>query len=312
MAALHEYQQVGAKTVQGQREAHPITKGRRTIVVSSGKGGVGKSTVTVNLAAEFAARGAAVGIIDADIYGFSVPMMLGMVDSAGSSPRLFRDGARVIPPSMHGVQAISASMLVKDSETAVSWRGPMLQKALRQFVQETDFGALDFLFIDMPPGTGDVEMAMNSLLRDAELLVVTTPQPVAAEVAIRSAQMPMQLRRPIVGVVENMFTEEDLTGGGSDGLFGSGGGARIAARLSELSSVEVPLLASIPLSLELRRSSDRGLPIVIADPTNEASIAFASLADAILDRPGSLVRKHLPLMDVSKTPPRSVPSSSAP
>mgnify|MGYP002393188259 CR=1 FL=1 len=257
--------------------------------------------MTVNLAAELAARGAAVGIIDADIYGFSVPMMLGMVDEAGRAPRLVREGTRIVPPSAHGVRVISASMLVRDSETAVSWRGPMLQKALRQFVTETDFGALDFLFVDMPPGTGDVAMAISSLLVDAEVLVVTTPQPVATEVAIRSAQLPMQMRQTLIGVVENMSSGGGSTGEETDELFGSGGGRRIAERLTGLSSVEVPLLASIPLSLELRRCGDRGMPIVIADPSNEASLAYASLADAILDRPRALAGRRLPLMDVSNT-----------
>lgn len=239
----------------------------RVLGVSSGKGGVGKSSVTVNLALALSARGRDVAILDADVYGFSIPAMLGL----DRSPMLVGD--LVIPPIGHGVRCLSTGMFVSD-ETPVIWRGPMLHKALEQFLTDTYWGEPDYLLIDMPPGTGDVALSLSQYLPRSELLVVTTPQAAAQRVAQRSAYMAKKLKLPVRGVIENMswFSGDDAR---RYEIFGSGGGQALAEALG------VALLGQVPLVPALREGGDRGLPVMVADPAGEASMAFAGIAERI-------------------------------
>lgn len=239
----------------------------RVLGISSGKGGVGKSTVTVNLAVALARRGLEVGILDADIYGFSVPGMLGV-----RRPPLVL-GDLVVPPVSHGVACLSMGFFVSD-ETPVLWRGPMLHKALEQLVDDAAWGPLDLLLVDMPPGTGDVALSMAEHLPEAEVVVVTTPQPAAGRVAQRSALAARRLKLPVRGVVENMsaFVGED---GRTYEIFGQGGGADLARELN------VPLLGQIPLFPLVREAGDTGVPVAVGDPDGPAAAAFDELAQAI-------------------------------
>lgn len=239
----------------------------RIFGISSGKGGVGKSSVTVNLAITLAKRGKRVGILDADIYGFSVPQMLGL------SGELFAENDKVIPPEAFGVQCISLGFFVDDNQ-AVMWRGPMLHKALEQFLVDVAWNDLEYLFIDMPPGTGDVALSMSEYVPKSEIIVVTTPQPAAQRVAQRSGVMAREMKLPVIGVIENMawFTGDD---GKRYELFGTGGGGALA------SSLGAPLLGKVPLVPALREGGDTGRPITIADPESEAAQAFEALANAI-------------------------------
>ena len=248
--------------------------------IASGKGGVGKSSVTVNLAVTLARRGLAVGLLDADIYGFSAPRML----QVGYPPLVL--GHAIVPPVAHGVRCISMGFFV-DEEKAVAWRGPMLHKALEQFLVDVHWGELEFLVVDMPPGTGDVALSVGQQLPSAELYVVTTPQLGAARVAMRAGALARQLRHPLRGVIENMswFTAPD---GSRHELFGSGGGAHLAEGL------DAPLLAQIPLVPGLGEGSEDGVPAVIADPDGEVARTFAALADRIVSSgPSRVYRPEL-------------------
>ena len=257
----------------------------RIIAISSGKGGVGKSTLTANLAVELAGRALRVGIVDADVFGFSIPGILGI---AGVKPTQI-DGM-ILPPVVHGVKVISIGMFV-DGNQAVSWRGPMLHRTIQQFLSDVFFGDLDLLLIDLPPGTGDVAISLGQLVPHAEVIVVTTPQGAAADVAERSAAVARQTGQRVIGVVENMAGLVQPDGSVLD-LFGSGGGALVAARLSEGIHDAVPVLASIPLSVALREGGDLGLPVVLSDAKDAASRAIAQLADALLaGRPSLRGRK---------------------
>ena len=257
----------------------------RIIAISSGKGGVGKSTLTANLAVELAGRALRVGIVDADVFGFSIPGILGI---AGVKPTQI-DGM-ILPPVVHGVKVISIGMFV-DGNQAVSWRGPMLHRTIQQFLSDVFFGDLDLLLIDLPPGTGDVAISLGQLVPHAEVLVVTTPQGAAADVAERSAAVARQTGQRVIGVVENMAGLVQPDGSVLD-LFGSGGGALVATRLSEGIHDAVPVLASIPLSVALREGGDLGLPVVLSDANDAASRAIAQLADALLaGRPSLRGRK---------------------
>jgi ATP-binding protein involved in chromosome partitioning len=248
----------------------------RVYAIASGKGGVGKSTVTVNLAAALAARGLSVGVLDADIYGFSVPRMLGV------TARPTRVGEMILPPVSHGVKVISVGMFV-DGNVPVVWRGPMLHRALQQFLADVYWGDLDILLLDLPPGTGDIAISTAQLVPTAELLVVTTPQLAAAEVAERAGAIALQTRQRLVGVVENMSAMV-LPDGSTLDLFGSGGGQAVAASLSRVTGTEVPLLGRIPLDIDLRAAGDAGIPLVLGEGSSPAARAMREIADAIAAR----------------------------
>jgi ATP-binding protein involved in chromosome partitioning len=239
----------------------------RVLLIASGKGGVGKSSVTTNLAIALANRGRSVAVIDADVWGFSIPRMLGV-----ERPPVLID-QMIVPPEAHGVRCISMGFFAEEDQ-AVIWRGPMLHKALEQFLTDVFWDDPDFLLIDLPPGTGDVSISIAQYLPRAELYVVTTPQPAAQRVAQRAAFMAHKVRLEVKGVIENMswFTGDDGT---RYELFGAGGGAELAERIG------VPLLGQIPLVPALREGSDAGRPIVAVDPDAEASQAFAAIAERV-------------------------------
>lgn len=249
----------------------------RVVAVASGKGGVGKSSVSTNMAVTLASRGERVGIIDGDIWGFSIPRMFGI-----DRPPVVIDES-IIPPIAHGVQVMSMDYFVPDDK-AVIWRGPMLHKAVEQFLSDVFWDAPDYLIVDMPPGTGDIAISMAQFLPRAQVLIVTTPQPTAQRVARRAALMAAQVDQEVVGVVENMswFTGDDGT---RYEIFGAGGGAALAAELS------VPLMARIPLLPAMREGADEGVPVAIRAPGTEAAAAFEALAQAVIDaRPR--IRSH--------------------
>jgi ATP-binding protein involved in chromosome partitioning len=254
----------------------------RILGISSGKGGVGKSSVTVNLAVSLARAGYDVGILDADVYGFSVPKMLGVT----ADPLIIGD--LVVPPTANGVRCLSMGYFVPD-DTPVIWRGPMLHKALEQFLVDAYWGEPDYLLIDMPPGTGDVTLSLGQYLTKTEVYVVTTPQAAAERVAQRSAYAARKLKLAVRGVIENMswFTGDDGT---RYELFGAGGGKQLAGELG------VPLLAQVPLVTALREGGDEGIPVVVADPGGEAAGVFDALARSIADLgPARVYRSELTL-----------------
>jgi len=247
---------------------NPFTDSRtRVLAVSSGKGGVGKSSVTTNLSIALANRGHRVAAVDADVWGFSMPRMLGI----DAPPGLIDDV--IVPPEANGVRLISMGFFAREDQ-AVIWRGPMLHKALEQFLTDVYWGELDYLVVDMPPGTGDISLSIAQFLPRAEVLVVTTPQPAAQRVAVRAAAMAEKVDLQVIGVVENMswFTGDDGT---RYELFGSGGGEELADELG------VPLLARVPLVPALREGGDVGRPIVVVDPDGEVAQVFANLAERI-------------------------------
>ena len=241
----------------------------RVYAVTSGKGGVGKSSVTANLAAAMAAQGLSVGVVDADIYGFSIPRMLG-VERVPTQ----LDGM-IVPPVAHGVKVISIGMFVEDKQPVV-WRGPMLHRAVQQFLSDVFWGDLDVLLLDLPPGTGDVTISVAQLLPNAEILVVTTPQTAAAEVAERTGLIATKTHQKVAGVIENMSYMPQPDGSRLE-IFGSGGGEIVSASLSETLGYEVPLLAQLPLDIRLREGSDTGCPAVVADDGKPAADAPAAL-----------------------------------
>ncbi len=256
------------------------TSRTRVLGISSGKGGVGKSSVSVNLALALAAAGRSVGILDADVYGFSVPRMLG----APIDPIVLGD--TVIPTLVHGVRCVSMGYFVEDDQPVI-WRGPMLHKALSQLVTEAAWGEPDFLVVDMPPGTGDVALTLSEILPRSEIFVVTTPQPAAERVAQRSAYAARKLKLPVRGVIENMsyFRADD---GRRYEIFGSGGGEQLASQLG------VALLGQIPLDVALREGGDSGRPVVSERPDSEAARAFATLAEAVIAQgPSRVYRSEL-------------------
>ena len=265
----------------------------RVYAVTSGKGGVGKSTVTANLAVALAQRGLAVGIVDADVYGFSIPGILGLVDPAGNAVKPTQVNDMILPPIAHDVKVISIGMFV-DGNAAVAWRGPMLHRTMTQFLTDVFFGDLDVLLVDLPPGTGDVAISLGQLLPNAEVLVITTPQPAAADIAERSGIVARQTGQRVFGVIENMAGLVQPDGTVLD-VFGAGGGADVAARLSRSQDAPVPVLASIPLSIALRQGGDAGLPIVLSEPGDPAAAAIRSVADALADRPRGLAGRKLGL-----------------
>ncbi|KQQ26639.1 Mrp/NBP35 family ATP-binding protein [Frondihabitans sp. Leaf304] len=264
----------------------------RVYAVTSGKGGVGKSTVTANLAVALAARGLAVGIVDADVYGFSIPGLLGLVDDAGASVKPTQVDDMILPPVAYGVKVISIGMFVDDTSTAVAWRGPMLHRTIQQFLTDVYFGDLDVLLLDLPPGTGDVAISVGQLLPNAEVIVVTTPQPAAADVAERSGLVARQTGQKLLGVVETMSGMPQPDGSVLE-LFGSGGGAETARRLSKGQESPVELLASVPLSLALRKGGDAGEPVVVGLPGDPAAQAIETLAARLASQGRGLAGRRL-------------------
>ena len=269
----------------------------RVIAVTSGKGGVGKSTVTANLAVALAARGQSVGLVDADVHGFSIPGLLGLIDADGRASQPTRIDDLMLPPVAYGVKVISIGMFLRrtqgaDPVAAVAWRGPMLHRTVQQFLTDVYFGDLDVLLLDMPPGTGDIAISVGQLLPNAEVVVVTTPQTAASDVAVRSGLVARQTGQRVVGVVENMAALT-LPDGSVLDLFGAGGGEAVAAALSAETEA-VPLLASIPLSPRLRADGDAGTPVVVGHPADPAAIAIASLADRLAAEPRGLAGRALP------------------
>ncbi|VXB00845.1 Iron-sulfur cluster carrier protein [Arthrobacter sp. 9V] len=267
----------------GGQRGIPFTKpGSLTKVyaVASGKGGVGKSSVTVNLACALAAQGLRVGIVDADVHGFSVPALMGITQK----PTQVDD--MILPPVAYGVKVISIGMFVAGNQP-VAWRGPMLHRALEQFLTDVYFGDLDALFLDLPPGTGDIAISVAQLLPNAEILVVTTPQAAAADVAERAGTIATQTGQKVAGVIENMSYLE-MPDGGRMELFGSGGGAILAERLSAAVGSDVPLLGQIPLDIRLREGGDAGHPVVLAAPETAAAKAMEGIASSLATRPRGL------------------------
>src|ERR1700677_936519 len=259
----------------------------RVYAVASGKGGVGKSSVTVNLAAALAASGLAVGVVDADIYGHSVPRMLGVTGRPTPVENM------IMPPSAHGVKVISIGMFTKGN-TPVVWRGPMLHRALQQFLADVYWGDLDVLLLDLPPGTGDIAISVAQLIPNAEILVVTTPQLAAAEVAERAGSIALQTRQRIVGVVENM-SGLTLPDGSTLQVFGEGGGRQVAERRSRAVGAEVPLLGQIPLDPAMVAAGDSGVPIVLSAPDSPVGKGLRSVADSLSSRRRGLAGMSLGL-----------------
>jgi ATP-binding protein involved in chromosome partitioning len=255
------------------------------ICIGSGKGGVGKSSLTVNLAAALRADGKRVGVLDADVWGYSIPRMLGV---GGERPKVSAE-RKILPLEAHGLKVMSIGFFIKEDE-AVVWRGPMLHKALTQFLEDVAWGAIDYLLIDLPPGTGDVSMTLAQLLPQAKFLIVTTPQAAAQKVARRSAEMADKVKLEIAGVIENMsgFT---TPGGERYAIFGEGGGRALADEL------DVPLFAAVPLTMALREQSDAGVPLVTLDPDDPAAQAIRSAARGIV----AMTPVSLPTLQV--TPP---------
>ncbi|MDK8475619.1 MULTISPECIES: Mrp/NBP35 family ATP-binding protein [unclassified Corynebacterium] len=260
----------------------------RVFAVASGKGGVGKSSMTVNLAAALVDKGLKVGIVDADIYGHSVPSLLGSTDG----PTVL-DDEMLLPPISHGIKHISIGQFVEGNAPVV-WRGPMLHRALQQFLADVFWGDLDVLLLDLPPGTGDVALSVAQLIPNAELLIVTTPQAAAAEVAERAGSISQQTRQRVAGVIENMSAMVMPDGSTMD-VFGEGGGQIVADRLGVILGHEVPLLASVPLDPSLRSNSDAGTPIVLEAPDSPAAKEIRAVADKLAIRSDSLVGKSLNL-----------------
>jgi ATP-binding protein involved in chromosome partitioning len=279
--------------LRGSGAAEPVIPfaqpGSRTRVyaVASGKGGVGKSSVTVNLAAALAKKGLAVGVVDADIYGHSVPRMLGV------EGRPTRVEDMIMPPQSHGVKVISIGMFTSGN-AAVVWRGPMLHRALQQFLADVFWGELDVLLLDLPPGTGDMAISLAQLLPNAEILVVTTPQTAAAEVAERAGAIALQTHQRLVGVVENMSWLE-LPDGSRMEVFGSGGGQIVADSLTQTIGASVPLLGQIPMDTRVREAGDAGRPIVLDYADAPAAKALDAVAERLAVRRESLVGKPLGL-----------------
>jgi len=270
----------------GSLPSGALAQVQNVICVGSGKGGVGKSTLTANLAAALAADGKKVGILDADVWGYSIPRMFGL---GGDRPPVSPE-RKILPLESHGVKIMSIGFFVQE-DSAVVWRGPMLHKALTQFLEDVDWGELDFLLVDLPPGTGDVSMTLAQLLPDAKFLLVTTPQPTAQKVARRAAEMAHKVSLEVAGVVENMsgFTTPD---GQRFPLFGEGGGQELADEL------DVPLLGKVPLTMPLREQADNGSPLVGTDPDDPAAQAIRQAARGLM----ALMPVELPVLSAAPVP----------
>jgi ATP-binding protein involved in chromosome partitioning len=257
--------------------------------VASGKGGVGKSSVTVNLAVALAEAGHKVGVIDADIYGHSVPRMLGITG------RHQKVADMIMPLAGHDVKIASIGSIKPDGNPPVVWRGPMLHRALQQFLADFYWGDLDYLLLDLPPGTGDIAISVAQLLPNAEILVVTTPQLAAAEVAERAGSVAQQTRQRIAGVIENMSYLVCPCCGERTDIFGSGGGSAVAEKLTQLTGATVPLLGQVPLDTRLREGGDNGTPLVLSDPASPAALELLKVATSLATRGRGLAGRRLTL-----------------
>jgi ATP-binding protein involved in chromosome partitioning len=266
-----EKQNLGRKLGRGTLPEGALAQVENVICVGSGKGGVGKSSVTANLAAALAAEGKTVGILDADVWGYSQPRMLGL---GAERPKVSAERKLIPLTAQDGIKVMSIGFFV-EQDAAVVWRGPMLHKALQQFLEDVDWGQLDYLLIDLPPGTGDVSMTLAQLLPHAKFVIVTTPQAVAQKVARRSADMATKLNLEVAGVIENMAGFVTPSGDRYP-IFGEGGGELLAEEL------EVPLLGKIPLTMALREQSDSGLPVVFSDPDDPSSQAIRQTARGLI------------------------------
>ncbi|HJH13018.1 ATP-binding protein [Brevibacterium ravenspurgense] len=287
-----EQRQEMREKLQGPGASRPIPFNEpnsltRVYAVASGKGGVGKSSVTANLAVALAEQGLSVGVVDADIYGFSIPGMLGL---SGNPTRV---DDMIIPQVAHNVKVMSIGMFVPPSQPVV-WRGPMLHRALQQFLTDVFWGDLDILLLDLPPGTGDIAISVGQLLPTSELLVVTTPQQAAAQVAARAGTVATQTRQRIAGVVENMSWLE-LPSGERMEIFGSGGGTEVAEQLTRTTGAKVPLLGQIPLDEPVRSGADAGVPAVLSHPDSPASVTLRSVAQQLSRRSRGLAGRSLGL-----------------
>lgn len=260
----------------------------RVIGIASGKGGVGKSTVTVNLAVAAAKKGLRVGILDADVYGHSIPRLMGLM---GQRPTAIDQ--MFIPLQSFGVKTVSMEMFKPERSDAVAYRGPLLHRVLEQLLSDAYWGDLDLLFIDLPPGTGDLAISLGQLIPTSEILVVTTPQVAAAEVAERAGRIAHQIHQQVVGVVENMSESTDPVSGVKVSLFGNGGGEETAKRLSQLVGSDVSLLGKIPFSVDLRLGGDAGIPVVISDPESASAQALFEIAEKLIKRSKSLLGVRL-------------------
>ena len=256
----------------------------RVIGIASGKGGVGKSSLTANLAVAAAARGLRVGILDADVYGHSIPRLMGLI---GQRPTAIDQ--MFIPLESFGVKTVSMEMFKPERSDAVAYRGPLLHRVLEQLLSDAYWGDLDLLLVDLPPGTGDLAISLGQLVPTSEIIVVTTPQIAAAEVAERAGRIAHQIKQHLIGVIENMSDMSCPHCGETVSLFGTGGGEATSQRLSLLVGAEVPLLGKVPFNPELRTGGDSGTPIVILDPSSPASIAMSAICEQLIVRKKSLV-----------------------
>ena len=263
----------------------------RVFAIVSGKGGVGKSSVTVNLAAALAATGQKVGVLDADIYGHSVPRMLGVTGRPTQVEQM------IMPPSAHDVKVVSIGMFTTGNAPVV-WRGPMLHRAVQQFLADVYWGDLDVLLLDLPPGTGDVAISVAQLVPGAELIVVTTPQLASAEVAERAGALAVQTHQRIAGVVENMSGLPCPHCGEIVDVFGSGGGETVAAALTRMTGAKVPVLGQVPIDVKLREGGDAGVPLVLSDPGSPAAQQLTEIATGLANRSRSLAGRQLGLSPV--------------
>jgi ATP-binding protein involved in chromosome partitioning len=263
----------------------------KVFAVASGKGGVGKSSVTVNLAAALAAAGQKVGVVDADIYGHSVPRMLGVTGRPTQVEQM------IMPPSAHGVKVISIGMFTSGNAPVV-WRGPMLHRAVQQFLADVYWGDLDVLLMDLPPGTGDVAISVAQLLPAAELLIVTTPQIASSEVAERAGAIAVQTHQRITGVIENMSGFACPHCGEMVDVFGTGGGQEVAGALTRVTGTQVPVLGQVPIDARLRHGGDKGVPLVLSDPDVPAARQLTAVAQALGQRSRGLAGRHLGLSPV--------------
>lgn len=261
----------------------------RVIGIASGKGGVGKSSVTANLAVSAAQVGYSVGILDADVYGHSIPRLLGIIDQRPTTI----DKTMYLPVEKYGVKVVSMEMFKPDRADHIAYRGPLLHRVLEQLMSDAYWGSLDFLFLDLPPGTGDIAISLGQLLPNSEIIVVTTPQLAAAEVAERAGRIAHQMGQSILGVVENMAESPCPHCGEPIALFGGGGGAETALRLSQLIDKEIKVLAKIPFDLRVRNGGDDGFPVVVQETDTPTVKAFSELLANISKRPRSIVGKPL-------------------